>query len=150
MSLLHTPDSRTYIHHSCGSATVVSEEHFTMICDPFRLVTGTFCVACGNHFPLTEFVWADTGEVIADARKRWAEEAPPAVRTLNSATGCWLAFALGAAAGAAIGWVVGNGVGWKVGVGAGVGAIAVAILWVGVIVPLVTKQVYDWDPRRLK
>src|SRR5262245_25646585 len=106
-----------------------------MICDPFRLVTGTFCVACNDHCPLTQFGWADTGEVIADARKRWADDAPQAVKTLNSPVGCWLVLALGAAAGAGVGWLIGEGVGWKIGLGAAVGAYVFAILWTGFIVP---------------
>ena len=150
MSRLHTPNSRAYVHDKCGNSTVVSDEHFTMICDPFRLVTGTFCVACNDHFSLTEFVWADTGEVIAEARSRWADEAPPMVKTLNSSTGCWLVFALGAVAGAGVGWLIEGAIAWKIGVGAAVGAVVLGVAWTGFIVPALTRSVYDWDPRRLK
>jgi hypothetical protein len=150
MSDLHTPNSRAYTHHACGNTTVVTDEHFTAICDPFRLVTGTFCVGCESHFPLKDFAWADTGEVIADARERWAREAPPAVRTLNSSLGCWLTLALGAAAGAAVGWFAVAQTGKVAGIGAAIGAVALPIVWLGFVVPTITKSVYNWDPRHLK
>ncbi|MCE9564118.1 MAG: hypothetical protein K8U57_18905 [Planctomycetes bacterium] len=150
MSALHTPNSRAYVHLACGSTTIVSEGDFTAICDPFRFISGTFCVNCGTHFPLKQFVWADTNEVIADARERWAKEAPPAVRSLNSGVGCWVAFALGAAVGAGVGWSVGNGAMKAVGIGAGVGALVLPIIWLGIIAPTISKSVFGWDPRLLK
>ncbi len=31
--------------------------------DP-KFYNGTFCVGCGKHFPLDQFVWADTDEIV--------------------------------------------------------------------------------------
>lgn len=144
-----TPNERAYVHQTCGTTTVVTDEHFTMICNPFRLVTGTFCVGCENFFPLTQFVWADTGEVVADARKRWAEEAPEGVKRLQSPLGCWLAILLGGGAGAGIGWLAGGGATAPLVLGGVFGLIGFALVWAA-FVKYMISNVYDWDPRRLK
>jgi len=95
-------------------------------------------------------MWADTGEVIAKARDRWALEVPPGVRAINSEMGCGVPLALGATLGAGVGWAVGNGETMNVGIGTGVGAVVLAIIWLGFVAPLITKKFYGWEPRRLK
>lgn len=44
----------------CGTNTVMKEEIAeTWACDP-EYYTSTFCVHCGKHFPVNEFVWTNT------------------------------------------------------------------------------------------
>ena len=61
------PVRRTYIHTKCGSATTMGQTIAeTYARDPY-FYGGTFCVACGGHFPVGltgEFVWDGTNEKV--------------------------------------------------------------------------------------
>ncbi len=61
------PVRRTYVHEKCGAATTMSLSIAeTYARDPF-FYSGTFCVACGTHFPVGAhggFVWAGTSEKV--------------------------------------------------------------------------------------
>lgn len=57
------PVRRTYVHGRCGAATTMG----TALAETYARDPGfygaTFCVACGNHFPVGEhgeFVWDTT------------------------------------------------------------------------------------------
>lgn len=54
----------TYLHRPCGTTTkmnrAISE---TYARDP-SFYSGTFCVRCGQHFPLDQFVWDGTSEQV--------------------------------------------------------------------------------------
>lgn len=56
------PVRRSYIHQKCGSLTTMSQAIAeTYARDPY-FYSGTFCCACGKHFPVGEdgeFFWAD-------------------------------------------------------------------------------------------
>lgn len=58
------PVREKYVHRSCGSVTrmgrAIAE---TYARDPY-FYSGTFCVACGKHFPVAEFVWDGTDETV--------------------------------------------------------------------------------------
>ena len=50
----------TYLHKACGGATTMGRAIAeTYARDPF-FYSGTFCVGCGKHFPLDQFVWDGT------------------------------------------------------------------------------------------
>lgn len=123
------PDGRPYIHAGCGEATVVSEKHFTMICDPFRPCTGTFCVTCNDFFPLTEVRWADTDEPISDFRARMKQLTPGPMRAWRSGLGCLIGLIVGVLGGFLLykGLKAEGGIGWYLGIGGVVGSLAVAI-----------------------
>jgi hypothetical protein len=60
------PVRRTYVHQKCGAATTMGTALAeTYARDPY-FYSGTFCVACGAHFPVGdagEFVWDDGSKV---------------------------------------------------------------------------------------
>lgn len=59
------PVRRTYTHLKCGADTTMGQTIAeTYARNPF-FYSGTFCVACGNHFPVGpkgEFIWRGTNE----------------------------------------------------------------------------------------
>ena len=58
------PVRDTYLHKSCGGATTMSRSIAeTYARNPF-FYSGTFCVGCGSHFPLDQFVWDGTDEQV--------------------------------------------------------------------------------------
>jgi hypothetical protein len=61
------PVRRTYLHLKCGSTTTMAQAIAeTYARDPHHY-SGTFCVACRNHFPVGpngEFVWDGTTEKV--------------------------------------------------------------------------------------
>ncbi|MBA3576172.1 MAG: hypothetical protein H0W39_00950 [Sphingomonas sp.] len=58
------PYREKYVHNPCGSVTRMgSSIAETYARDPY-FYSGTFCVGCGKHFPLDQFVWDGTTEVV--------------------------------------------------------------------------------------
>ena len=61
------PVRRSYVHLKCGTVTTMGQALAeTYARDPF-FYSGTFCCACGAHFPVGEdgeFVWAGTTEKV--------------------------------------------------------------------------------------
>ena len=58
------PVRRSYKHTKCDTVTkmgVALAETYAR--DP-KFYGGTFCVGCKEHFPVAEFVWAGTSEVV--------------------------------------------------------------------------------------
>lgn len=53
------PVRRSYIHTPCGTTTTMSQEIAETYARDPSFYSGTFCVGCRAHKPLTEFVWAD-------------------------------------------------------------------------------------------
>ena len=84
MSDQSIPESRTYRHVQCGNETTVSEESFEVASNPLSTMETTQCAACGAQFPIADFVWADTGETIADYYARHSKGATDMQRFLCS------------------------------------------------------------------
>ena len=81
------PTSRAYVHRVCGRMTVVDGEDFEGLCHPyFGLFPTTRCVHCNKQGPLRDFVWPDTGESIADYRKRIRAAVPAHWRLIHPLT----------------------------------------------------------------
>ena len=58
------PVRRTYRHKTCNSTTsmgIALAETYAR--DP-KFYSGTFCVRCGTHFPLDQFVWEGADEQV--------------------------------------------------------------------------------------
>lgn len=53
------PVRRSYVHKPCGTLTTMSQDIAETYARNPAFYSGTFCVGCGKHLPLTEFVWAD-------------------------------------------------------------------------------------------
>jgi hypothetical protein len=61
------PVRRTYTHEKCGSETTMGLALAETYARAPTFYSGTFCVACRNHFPVGpegEFVWTGTAEKV--------------------------------------------------------------------------------------
>lgn len=66
------PVRNYYLHKICGTVTRMGNRLAeTYARDPW-FYSGTFCVACGAHFDLSEFVWDHTGESLDPCL--WSDE----------------------------------------------------------------------------
>jgi len=58
------PVRRTYIHSTCGVATTMAQG----IAETYARDPGfygfTYCVGCGQHLPVAEFLWDGTNEKV--------------------------------------------------------------------------------------
>jgi hypothetical protein len=57
------PYRETYVHTVCGVETRMHQKIAETYARQHDFYSGTFCVACRAHFPLTEFVWKDGTQV---------------------------------------------------------------------------------------
>lgn len=48
----------------CGAATTMSQSLAETYARDPHFYSGTFCVACGKHYPVVEFVWDGTDEPV--------------------------------------------------------------------------------------
>jgi hypothetical protein len=74
------PESRTYVHDACGQGTTVDGWILDALSNPYRGVSGTMCAHCDQGVPLKRVAWAETGESIADYRKRMKQLVPASFR----------------------------------------------------------------------
>ncbi len=58
------PYRETYTHLTCGTDTVMGHKIAETYARDPGFYGGTFCVHCGSHFPLKEFVWKGTDEQV--------------------------------------------------------------------------------------
>lgn len=58
------PVRRTYTHLTCGTDTTMGVAIAETYAREPTFYDGTFCMKCRLHCPLSEFVWADTTEVV--------------------------------------------------------------------------------------
>lgn len=58
------PVRRSYVHLECRGLTKMSLPLAETYARQPDFYSGTFCVACGTHFPLAEFHWDGTTEVV--------------------------------------------------------------------------------------
>ncbi len=58
------PVRRTYTHKTCGCDTTMGEAIAETYARDPGFYSGTFCVACGVHRPLDQFVWKGTDEQV--------------------------------------------------------------------------------------
>lgn len=57
------PVRRTYVHAKCGTATTMEQKLSETYAREPKFYGATFCVACREHFPVSEFKW-DDGQVV--------------------------------------------------------------------------------------
>ena len=82
-----SPTARAYVHRDCQKMTVVDGEEYEGLCHPYLgLVPTTRCVHCDKQGPLRDFAWADTGESIADYRRRIRAAVPAHWRVIHPLT----------------------------------------------------------------
>jgi len=61
------PVRSTYTHEKCGTDTTMGQTIAETYARKPTFYSGTFCVACGSHFPVGpkgEFVWTGTKEKV--------------------------------------------------------------------------------------
>jgi hypothetical protein len=58
------PVRRSYVHNTCGTPTTMGQAIAETYARNPKFYSGTFCCNCGEHFPLSEFVWAGTKEIV--------------------------------------------------------------------------------------
>ncbi len=58
------PYRDTYLHTVCGCTTKMSVAIAETYARNPQFYSGTFCQHCAKHFPLEEFVWHGTEEVV--------------------------------------------------------------------------------------
>ena len=58
------PVRRTYRHKTCNSTTSMGTALAETYARDPKFYDGTFCVLCGTHFPLDQFVWEGTDEQV--------------------------------------------------------------------------------------
>lgn len=58
------PVRRKYVHNKCGGVTTMSLPIAETYARDPKFYNGTFCCHCCSHFPLEEFKWDGTDEVV--------------------------------------------------------------------------------------
>lgn len=58
------PVRRTYIHKTCKTSTSMGLALAETYARDPGFYSGTFCVSCATHFPLDQFVWEGTEEIL--------------------------------------------------------------------------------------
>jgi hypothetical protein len=58
------PVRRSYRHNTCHSTTTMGIALAETYARDPEFYDGTFCVNCGAHFPLDQFVWEGTNEIL--------------------------------------------------------------------------------------
>lgn len=57
------PVRTSYKHEKCGTTTTMGRSIAETYARDVKFYSGTFCCACGSHFPLVEFKWLDGQEM---------------------------------------------------------------------------------------
>lgn len=58
------PLRNSYTHNVCGTATKMGASIAETYARDPSFYSGTFCAHCRDHFPLDQFVWEGTAEVV--------------------------------------------------------------------------------------
>ena len=58
------PVRRSYVHKTCGGLTYMGMSLAETYARDPSFYSGTFCAVCKQHFPLDQFVWDGTQEVV--------------------------------------------------------------------------------------
>lgn len=66
------PVRRSYTHRTCGSLTTMGRALAETYARDPDFYSGTFCCACGSHFPLDQFDWEDGEPMDTSKQPAWA------------------------------------------------------------------------------
>lgn len=58
------PVRRSYLHQKCGTLTTMALELAETYARNPEFYGATFCCECRAHFPVAEFTWAGTSEIV--------------------------------------------------------------------------------------
>jgi len=99
---------RVYVHTKCGGATHASGAGFKNLCDPFHFILGVVCCGCSRIARVRDVYWEDTGEPVAQYRKRLRRQTPTPLKVWRYGLG----YALGGVIGAAV--VIAYAPAWRI------------------------------------
>lgn len=68
------PVRRSYVHGKCGSVTTMSTAIAETYARDPKFYGSTFCCSCRSHFPVTEFKWDGTNEVVGSLKPSAQDE----------------------------------------------------------------------------
>ena len=58
------PVRHSYVHDKCGVHTKMGTSIAETYARDPKFYNGTFCCGCGSHFPLDEFKWLGTDQIV--------------------------------------------------------------------------------------
>lgn len=58
------PVRQTYVHDKCGTTTTMNMAIAETYARNPKFYSATFCVHCNNHYPVYEFKWNHTDELV--------------------------------------------------------------------------------------
>lgn len=58
------PVRQSYVHTKCGTLTTMGRSLAETYARDPKFYGGTFCCGCGAHYPVAEFTWEGTQEVV--------------------------------------------------------------------------------------
>jgi hypothetical protein len=58
------PVRQTYIHKKCGTETTMGLSLAETYARDPKFYSGTFCCGCKSHFPVAEFYWKNSTEIV--------------------------------------------------------------------------------------
>ena len=58
------PVRTDYVHKKCGVRTIMARSIAETYARDPKFYSGTFCCGCRKHFPVAEFIWDGTDEVV--------------------------------------------------------------------------------------
>ncbi len=65
---------RSYLHKTCGIETTMGNALAETYARDPKFYSGTYCVGCRTHFPLSEFEWNDGEPMDPSLQEAWAVE----------------------------------------------------------------------------
>jgi len=136
------------MHAACRSTTTIDGPEFQALADPLTKMKATWCAECEDHFPISEFAWADTRERISDYYSRYQQQASPVMRFFASRTGMFTLAGVIFFLGVPLALILRSFWGIAAGI---VGAVVAIILHVVVLGPMILKRALGTDdPRKLE
>lgn len=145
--------SRTYTHSRCCTETTVDGPVLRAVSDPLAGMQLTYCVECEAQFPVAEFSWSDTDELISTYYARHREKATAADLWWCGNGGLAFLAGVGFLAGIILGIIICVTVSWLLGLIAGiilaiVGAIVGAVVRETLVLQSILKRVCGVDDTR--
>jgi hypothetical protein len=113
-------DSRSYTHVRCRTETTVDGPEFRAMSDPMAGMRTTYCAECEDQFPVSEFAWSDTKELISDYYARHRKTATASDLWWCGNGGLAVLAGIGALAGVILGIILCLTTSWLIGLITGV------------------------------
>ena len=101
-------EARTYRHRVCGGQTTVSGMGLVYATHIFDHPDRTYCDCCNDSFPMHEFMWDDTEEILTDYYSRYAGMFKGMDRFFGSNSVVFVSIAVGTVVGGVAGFLVGR------------------------------------------